>query len=57
MKLIKIKSKAHEIHPLISRVVNTTIQKAMSEIPDKDIDRTKSVLEKIIMNISRFHES
>jgi DNA-binding MarR family transcriptional regulator len=56
VKLIKVTPKALEIRPLVINTVDTTIQKAMSDIPEKDIEITKSTLEKIIMNVSKFQK-
>lgn len=56
VKLIKVMPKALVIRPSIRKVVDTTIHKAMSDIPEKNIETTISVLEKIIKNVSRFHE-
>ena len=57
VKLIKITPKALDICPLVRKVVDTTIQKATSDIPEEDIKLTKLTLEKIIRNISRFQET
>ncbi|MCG6191152.1 MarR family winged helix-turn-helix transcriptional regulator [Maribellus maritimus] len=56
-KLIIVTLKALEIRPLVSKVVDTTLHNAILNIPEKDIEITKSVLEKIIMNVSRFNEN
>ncbi len=50
-KLIKVTSKAYEIRPLVKETVKTTINKALGNIPENEIEITTSVMEKIIINI------
>lgn len=57
VKLIKVTPKALEIRPSIRKVVDATITKAMWNIPGKDMEAAKSVLEKIIINVNTFHET
>ena len=57
VKLIEVTPKALEIRPIVSEIVYTTIQKATMEIPEEDIEFTKTILKKIITNVGRFYEA
>ena len=57
VKLIEVTPKALEIRPIVSEIVYTTIQKATMEIPEEDIEFTKTILKKIITNVGRFYDA
>jgi DNA-binding MarR family transcriptional regulator len=52
LKLIKVTQKSQRIRPLVNEVMQKTMDKAMADIPETNIEVAKNVLEKIICNIN-----
>lgn len=52
LKLVIVTQKSYDIRPLVNEVMLTTINKSLSNIPESEIEITKSVLMKIISNIN-----